>query len=126
MCLFYFLYFVIILLCSWKLHTGINRSSRSSLGHRPSSHPLPCAGCRGGAAGRGSTGGGASAGPPLQACSAAARLPPAAVRAITGEAPVRKELPTLSACVSEWGGGGAGQSAPELGGQPWVYVSTSV
>lgn len=30
-----FFFFVIILLFSWKLHTGINRSSRSSLGHRP-------------------------------------------------------------------------------------------
>lgn len=34
MCPFLFC-FVIILLFSWKLHTGINRSSRSSLGHHP-------------------------------------------------------------------------------------------
>jgi len=31
----FFFFFVIILLFRWKLHTGINRSSRSSLGHHP-------------------------------------------------------------------------------------------
>lgn len=104
MCLFFFFFLVIILLFSWKLHTGINRSSRSSLGHCPGLQNEDVERrrrwvwkCRG-----------VQTGPPPANTCLAGCLPASAVHVTTAGTPVSCELLALSSCVAEGGSGWSG------------------
>lgn len=122
MCLFYFLFFVIILL---SIVVGNFTLALTDLAEAAQAI-VPAPTKRRGRAGRG-----ASAGPPPAGVFGSSRLPPTAVRALTGGRGC-KEGAADPQCLSFWRRGRGGrllgrEPAPcELRRQPCVYVSTSV